>query len=198
MIAEVMFMYVKKGNEFLPNISLEKLEEKYNQETNAKSKIRLQCAVLRKKGKTIPFISGVVGKRESTVSDILRRFEKKGITGCYAIKQKGQPKKLSPLERVKLKKILNKPPEKQGLPFVVWTIKLVKYFIKHQFKIDYVTMQIHRIIKELNLSLQKPRPEHIKANKKLQAEFKKNFDEELRNLCKQDMRSPILTKASLH
>lgn len=191
-------MYVKKGNEFLPRVLLTKLEEKYNQETNAKAKIRLQCAVLRKKGKSLPFISGVVGKRESTVSDILRRFEKKGICGCYAVKQKGQPKKLSSKERLRLKKILSKSPEKQGLPFVVWTVKLVKYFIKHQFKTEYVTMQVHRIIKELNLSLQKPRPEHLKANKKLQAEFKKNFDEELKNLCKQDMRSPILMKASLH
>ena len=191
-------MYVKKGNEFLSDISLVKLEEKYNQEQNAKAKIRLQCAVLRKKGKALSFIAGVVGKRESSVSDILRRFEKRGVEGCYAIKQKGQPKKLSPVDRLKLKKILGKSPQEQGLPFVVWTIKLIRYFIKRKFKIEYVTMQVHRIIRELNLSLQKPRPEHLKANKKLQAEFKKNFDEELRSLCKQDMRSPILMKAFSH
>lgn len=191
-------MYVKRGSEFLPNISLMRLEEKYNKETNAKAKIRLQCSILRKKGNTIPFISGVTGKRESTVSDILRRFERKGIAGCYAIKQTGQPRKLSLRERFKLKKILSKSPQEQGLPFVVWTIKLVRYFVKHQFKIEYVTMQVHRIIKELDLSLQKPRPEHIKANKELQARFKKSFSEELKNLCKQDMRSHILMKASLH
>lgn len=191
-------MYVRKGNEFLSNVSLVKLEERYNQEMNAKAKIRLQCAVLRKKKKNLSFIAGVVGKRESTVSDILRRFERKGVEGCYAIKQKGQPKKLSSIERLKLKKILSKSPQEQGLPFVVWTIKLARYFIKHRFKIEYVTMQVHRVIRELNLSLQKPRPEHLKANKKLQAEFKKNFDEDLKNLCGQDMRSPILMKASSH
>ncbi|PIN87012.1 hypothetical protein COV19_01685 [Candidatus Woesearchaeota archaeon CG10_big_fil_rev_8_21_14_0_10_44_13] len=191
-------MYVTKGNSFLSGVSLTQIEKKYGEENNAKAKIRLQCAVLRKKGKNIPFISSVTGKRESTVSDILRRFEKRGINGCYAIKQKGQPKKLSPAERIKLKRILGRSPQEQGLPFVVWTIKLAKYFIKHQLKTEYVTMQVHRIIKELGLSLQKPRPEHIKTNKKLQAEFKKNFDEELRSLCEQDMRSPILMKASSH
>lgn len=191
-------MYVRKGDVFLPDVSLANLEEKYDLERNAKAKIRLQCAVLRKKGKTLSFIAGVVGKRESSVSDILRRFEKRGVEGCYAIKQKGQPKKLSNEERLKLKKALCKSPQEKGLPFVVWTIKLVRYFIKHQFKTEYVTMQVHRIIKELGLSLQKPRPEHLKANKKLQAGFKKNFDEELRGLCRQDMRSPILMKASLH
>lgn len=189
-------MFVTKGNGFLPNVSLDKIEEKYTQEKNAKAKIRLQCAILRKKGKSQPYLSEVTGLPVTTISGILRRFEKRGIDGCYAIKQKGQPKKLSLQERVKLKKILSKSPEKQGLPFVVWTIKLVKYFLKHNFKIEYVTMQVHRIIKELHLSLQKPRPEHIKANKKLQVQFKKKFDEELKNLCRQDMRSPILTKAS--
>lgn len=191
-------MFVAKGNGFLPNVSLDMVEKKYAQERNAKSKIRLQCAILRKKGKSQPYLSEVTGLPITTISGILRRFEKRGIEGCHAIKQKGQPKKLSLKKRVKLKRILGKSPQEQDLPFVVWTIKLVKYFIRHQFKIEYVTMQVHRIIKELDLSLQKPRPEHLKANKKLQAQFKKNFDEELKNLCKQDMRSPILTKASSH
>lgn len=191
-------MFVAKGNGFLPNVSLEVLEEKYSQEKNAKAKIRLQCAILRKKGKSQPYLSEVTGLPVTTISGILRRFEKRGLDGCHAIKQKGQPKKLSSQERVKLKNILSKSPEKQGLPFVVWTIKLVRYFLKHKFKTEYVTMQVHRIIKELKLSLQKPRPEHIKANKKLQAQFKKNLDEELKSLFKQDMRSPILMKVSLH
>jgi len=189
-------MYVAKGSSFLADSSLKQLEDKYKQEANAKAKIRLQCAVLRKKGKSMPFIAEVTGKRESTVSDILRRFEERGITGCYAIKQKGQPKKLTVKERIRLKKVLNKSPQECGLPFVIWTTKLVAYFIKHSYKKELVNRQVQRIIKSFNMSIQKQRPEHVKANKKLQAEFKKNFDEELRNLCKQDMRSPFWTKAS--
>jgi transposase len=191
-------MYVAKGNSFLSDFSLKEIETKYLQENNAKAKIRLQCAVLRKKGKSIPFIADVVGKRESTISDILRRFEKRSITGCYAIKQKGQPLKLSMSERLKLKKALSKSPQDNGLPFIIWTTKLAKYFIKHTFKKELVGRQVHRIISSFNMSIQKPRPEHVKANKKLQAEFKKNFDEELRNLFRQDMRSPFWMKASLH
>lgn len=188
-------MYVAKGSSFLMKISLEELEGKYNKEQNAKAKIRLQCAVLRKKGKNIPFISSVVGKRESTISDVLRRFEKRGANGCYAIKQKGQPLKLSIIQRLKLKKVISKSPQEIGLPFVVWTTKLVKYYIKHKFNKDIVERQVQRIVKSFNMSIQKPRPEHIKANKKLQAEFKKNFDEELKNLFMMDMRSPFWMKA---
>lgn len=191
-------MYVAKGNQFLQKISLAELEKKYNNETNAKAKIRLQCAVLRKKGKSIPFISSVVGKRESTISDILRRFVKRGIAGCYAIKQKGHPPKLTPLERIRLKKALSKPPQMIGLPFVIWTTKLVAYFIKHKFRKEMVLRQVQRIVQSFNMSIQKPRPEHVRTNKKLQAQFKKNFDEELSDLCKQDMRSPFWTKVSSH
>ena len=191
-------MYVAKGNSFLSDFSLKEIETKYLQENNAKAKIRLQCAVLRKKGKSIPFIADVVGKRESTISDILRRFEKRSITGCYAIKQKCQPLKLSMSERLKLKKALSKSPQDNGLPFIIWTTKLVKYFIKHTFKKELVGRQVHRIVSSFNMSIQKPRPEHVKANKKLQAEFKKNFDGELRNLFRQDMRSPFWMKASSH
>ena len=45
-------MFVKKGADFLPKISLKRLEKWYNQEKNVKSKIRLQCAILRKNGET--------------------------------------------------------------------------------------------------------------------------------------------------
>lgn len=187
-------MYVQKGNSFLGDFSLVQIEKKYNEERNAKAKIRLQCAVLRKKGKSQPYISEATGLSITTISDILRRFEKRGIDGCYAIKQKGQPKKLSSMQRIKLKKIILNSPLKVGLPFVIWTTKLVQYIIYKEFKVEYVAMQVHRLLKLMDISLQKARPEHIKANKKLQAEFKKNFGEELKSLGKVDMRSYFWTR----
>lgn len=192
-----MPMYVAKGNAFLTDISLRKIETAYQQESNAKAKIRLQCAVLRKKGKSIPFISDVVGKRESSVSDILRRFEVRGIAGCYALKQKGQKPKLRPLQRLKLKMALSKSPQEQGIPCVIWTTKLIQMFIGKTFGVEYVHRHVRDLVSSFGLSIQKPRPEHIRANKKLQKEFKKNFDEGLRNSCRQDMRSPFWTKASM-
>lgn|SRR3989338_2201226 len=187
-------MFVKKGSVFLVGVSLKVLEYRYDKEAHPKAKIRLQCAVLRKKGKSLPFISEVTSKPVQTVSDILRRFEKRGINGCYAIRQVGQPKKLSISQRTKLKKMVSKSPEKSGLPFKIWTTKLVRYIIHKVFHVDYVVMQVHRLLKSMGLSLQNARPEHLKANKKLQAEFKKNFDDELRSLGNADMRSYFWTK----
>lgn len=189
-------MFVKKGNGFLADVSLNRLEEAYVAETHAKAKLRLQCALLRKKGKSQPFISEVTELSVTTISDILRRFEKRGIQGCYAKKQAGQKPKLKPAQKLALKKALSRSPEEQGLPFVIWTTKLIQYFIEKKFGITYVLRYIRDLVSSFDMSIQTPRPEHIKANKKLQAQFKKNFDEKLRNLCKQDMRSSFWTKAS--
>lgn len=188
-------MYVEKGNSFLPASPISEVEERYKIEKNAKAKIRLQCALLRKKGESQLYISRVTGLAVTTISDILRRFERRGIDGCYAIKQSGQPRRLSISQRIKLKRIILNSPEKAGLPFAIWTTKLVKYIMNREFGVDYVLIQVHRILKALGLSLQKARPEHLKANKKLQAEFKKKFDERLKSLENVDMRSYFWTKA---
>lgn len=189
-------MYVKKAGAFLGRVSLHELEGMYFSEANPKVKLRLQCAVLRKKGKSQPFISDVTGLAVTTVSGILRRFEYRGVSGCHAVKQSGQPPKLRPVHKLKLKRALAKSPLKQGLPFIAWTTKLIQYFIEKQFGVSFVLRQVRNLATSLGLSIQKPRPEHIKSNKVVQARFKKNFDEKLRSLCKQDMRSSFWTKVS--
>ena len=188
-------MFVSRGETFLSGMPLTRLEHLYAQEKQAKAKTRLQCAILRKKGESQPFIAEVTGLPVTTVSDILRRFEERGMKGCYAIKQQGQPRKLSPRQRAQLKKLLSGSPQKQGLPFVMWTTKLVQYIVHKKFGVSYVMMQIHRILKSLGFSLQKPRPRHLKANKRLQAQFKKKCGKDFDDAGHLDMRSSFWTKA---
>jgi len=188
-------MFVQRGETFLSGTSLTQLEHLYAQEKQAKAKTRLQCAILRKKGEHQPFIAEVTGLPVTTVSDILRRFEERGVKGCYAIKQQGQPLKLSYQQRAQLKKMLSSNPQKQGLPFVVWTTKLVQYAVHKKFGVSYVARQIYRILKSLGFSMQKPRPQHLKANKRLQAQFKKKFGKDFDDCGQLDMRSSFWTKA---
>lgn len=190
-------MVIKKGNEYLPGISIKRIETLYHNEKNGKAKTRLQCAMLRKEGKTIEDISQITKKPTSTVSDILKRFEGRGVKAKDAIKQTGQPQKLSEKQVKELEKILEKSPKDQGLPFVIWTSKLVQYFIKKRFGVSYVLMQIHRILKKIGFTLQRPRQEHIKTNKQLRQEHKKKFVGELEILGREDMRSYFWTKVPL-
>lgn len=191
-------MFAERGTGFLSGISTERLINLYNSEAHPKAKIRLQCAILRKKGKTESEISEATNWPIQTVSDTLKRFDKRGLDGRYAIKQKGRPAKLTANQKKQLERILTKPPIEQKLPYVVWTTKLVQYVIKKKFGVKYVIRQIDNLMRALKFSIQKPRPEHIKANKQLQQQFKKNYDLELRDLPKQDMRSSFWMRASSH
>jgi len=187
-------MFVKKGIVFLGNSSLEDLENQYKNEQHGKAKLRLQCAILRKKGKAQPYIVEATGLPRSTVSNILRRFEERGVEAANAIKQTGQPRKLSQKQLSQLRKALLRKPIDFGLPFVVWTTKIVNYFIEKKFNVSYALFHIRYLLKSFGLSMQKPRPQHIKANKKLQKQFKKNFDVELNILGNLDTRSYFWTK----
>lgn len=191
-------MLAGKGDNFLSGISTERLVTLYNEEQNSKAKIRLQCAILRKKGKTQAEISDATNWPIQTISDTLRRFEFKGLEGRYAVKQKGQPPKLSRRQKIQLKKIVESSPQKQDLPFVTWTSKLVQYVIKKKFGVMYVLRQIYNLMNSFGFSIQRPRPEHLRANKELQSKFKKNSNEELRNLIKLDMRSSFWMRQSSH
>jgi len=68
-------MAIAKGGLFLSEVSLTKLENVYFAEKNVKAKIRLLCALLRKKWKSQSDISEVTGLSITTISDILIRFE---------------------------------------------------------------------------------------------------------------------------
>lgn len=182
-------MFVAKGEMFLSKVSLTSLENIYKTEKDVKTKSRLHCAILRKKGKAQTFISEVTGKPVTTVSDILRRFEKRGINGCYAIKQTGQPRKLSYVERKKLLRMVELNPTKSGFSFSVWTTRVVRYAIEKKFRVVYTPRQVQNIMKNFGFTLQKPRPEHVKTNKALKMRFKKNYGEKLKILNPSDMRS---------
>ena len=191
-------MKADKGTTFMNWISTEKLLDLYKVEKHPKAKIRLQCAILRKKGKNLMEICEATNLPVQTISGTLIRFEERGVVGKDAIKQTGQPPKLSAKQKKQLVRVIQEPPTEQGLPFAVWTSKLIQYIIKKKFDVTYVLRQIYNLMNDFGFSIQKPRPEHLKANKELQLEFKKNCDDELRNLIKQDMRSSFWTKQSSH
>ena len=47
-----------KGEDFLPDVSIQELQRVYSMEKKAKPKLRLLCAIHRKEGKSIDDIAG--------------------------------------------------------------------------------------------------------------------------------------------
>jgi transposase len=187
-------MFVAKKEEYLPEISLSELKKAYDTETCDKAKLRLKCALLRKKGESIPSIALATGKRESTVSDILRRFSERGLDASHAIKQSGQPKKMSSGQIAEFKIALLNPPVLQDYPFVLWSTSLIEYYINEKFGVSIGRRQISRILKGLGFTPVKISPELLEANEMLQKKFGNECSNELKKLFHIDKRSPGWTR----
>lgn len=187
---------VPMGEDFLSGYTREELINLYRKEQHPKAKIRLLAAIFRKEGKTLQEISDRVKHPLTTVGDWLRRIHIEGVSRRHNIKQSGRPMHLTAGEITELRTILSQPPKEQGLPFKFWTTKLVREFIQQRYGVLYKNRQVRNILYRLDMSCQKPRPAHIKANKKLQEDFKKTLGREFAPSLKMDMRSYFWTKAS--
>lgn len=187
---------VPKGEKFLSEYGLKDLEILYKKEKNSKAKIRLQAAILRKKNKTLEEIGSIVGYPFTTVGDWLRRLNKDGIERIYSKRQSGRPTRFTKIQEENIKNILLQSPEKQGLPYSVWTTKILMYFMDKEYDILYKLRNIEKLVKKLNFSIKKARPEHRKANKKLQEDFKKKFKQRFNQEFTMDSRSFVLMKST--
>ena len=187
-------VWLKKRDGFLVDLSLPELKKSYHLEKNAKAKLRLLAAVQRKEGKTLDDIASFLQKPKTTIHDWLRRLEDGGIKNIYDIKQTGKPAKLTKQQLDELEKVLDESPQKQGLPFTLWTTKLVQYIIIKLFNVKYELWNVWMIVTKLDFSLKVPRQENRKANKKLQEKFKVELKKKFNITLNLDSRSFVLTK----
>jgi len=187
----------KKGNEFLPAISRDELKSFYKKERNPKAKVRLLATILRKDGKSLSDISYSIQKPIMTISDWLRKIEEEGLHRIYSVKQTGKPSKLTEYQLNKLEIILDESPEKQGIPFKIWTTSLVQYIIKKVFDVIYQIRNIRKIVKKLGFRLKVPRQENIKKKDKSVESFKKKLKVMYNITLNLDSRSSVLMKPTL-
>jgi len=167
--------WMKKGEKFLPDYSREDLMNLYQKEKNAKAKLRLLSAILRKEGKSLDYISQSIQIPKTTVHDWLSRLEGNGLNGLVDIKQPGRPSWLSDEQKEELKKVLSRGPEEQDIPFKMWTTSLVQYLIYKMFNVEYKPRNVRKLVKKLGFTLKVPRSRDKKASTKAQEEFKKKL-----------------------
>lgn len=165
-----------KGNTFLPKISLKKLQQIYDKEKNAKSKLRLLSAVHRKRGKSIDEIAYLLSKPRRTVHGWLTQFHKRGIGGKDSIKQSGRPATLTLTQRKNLVKDLERGPPHN--PTGLWSTKELKDWLKRKYQVEFVNQHVWRLLVSLGFSMQRPRKQHYQkpSNEEI-VQFKKKLGE---------------------
>ena len=175
-----------KGNEFLPNVSVKRLQEMYDEEKNAKAKLRLLSAVHRKRGKSIDGIAHLLSKPRRTIHGWLVRFQQRGINAKDGIKQSGRPATLTLTQRKNLVKDLERGPPHNvtGL----WSTKELKNLLKRKYQVEFVNQHVWRLLVSLGFSMQRPRKQHYqKPNKEEIIHFKKKLDEKRDIIVRKDL-----------
>jgi len=187
---------VPKGSEFLKEYSTDVLLSMYRKEKDTKAKLRLLACLHRRQEKTYEEISEILFQPMMTIHDWLAKIHVKGLPSRFNKRQQGAPSKLTDEQKKKLDRVLEQSPQAVGLPCVIWTGNMVRYYIQKEFGVQYSKSQIPKILKALNYTTQKPRPEHKLANKALQEEFKKTSEKNLNRILEMDSRSFLWTKQS--
>jgi transposase len=165
-----------KGNEFLPKISLKGLQKIYDKEKNTKPKLRLLCALHRKRGKSIDEIAYLLSKPRRTIHGWITKFQKRGIDGKDSIKQSGRPAALTLTQRKNLVKDLERGPPHNASG--LWSTKELRDLLKRKYHVEFVKQHVWRMLVSFGFSMQRPRKQHYKKPSKEEiALFKKKLGE---------------------
>ena len=149
---------VKRGVEFLSNIRMSVIEQKFKDEPSGKSRERLHVALLRKQGKSENAIRKMLGRGKGTISRWLNRMESEGISAIHDGKSTGRSCKLSDMQQKKVKNILSNDPTFSGFERSNWTANLLVTHIREKFAVSYTAPGVLALTHRLNCSIRVPRP----------------------------------------
>lgn len=162
------------GRDFMPDVSMNFLRTRLDEEREAKPRVRLLCALHRKKEGSIDEIAGSLQLHRRSVHDILWRFVERGLEAAYDAKRVGRPNYLTLKERGDLRRRLLAGPRANGFREGFWSTRMVLHVVEQQYGRRYTREHMTRVLHKLGFSMQKPRPSNArKPSEKEIREFKK-------------------------
>lgn len=189
-----MGWHLTKGDDFLPEFSVDELRQMHRQEKQAKTKLRLLVALKRKEGMAFDSIAAQLEMKRITVNKMLHRFQERGISAKEDEKRSGRPKELNGVQLKNLRKRLITGPRKGQNP--LWTTKMVMRCVEKKYGKKYTARHMRRLLRELGFSVQKPRPRHYQTDLELQAHFKKTSGKPSENTGRGGSQSFVWTRLS--
>jgi transposase len=153
------------------------------------SRVRLRALLLIHEGKTLEQVGHILEVARSTVQRWIERYRRYGVTGLLVRgPYQGKKPRLSLDQKRELAIMVRQGPENSGLDTGVWTAPIIADLVKRRFAIAYSPSQIRRLLHELGFSLQYPRQEYSKADKKRQATW---LEEELPDIKKKSRKTAV-------
>lgn len=178
---------VPSGNHFMKGTSINFLRKTCKTERNAKAKIRLKAAILRKQDMTYSQICLSLDLVLSTLSYWLNRMNAEGVTASHHRIHPGAKSFLSVNQLTTLKKELIIGPEKFGFNQYVWSTRMIISHVQKRYHTQYTARGMTDLLHRIGFSSKKPRPTHHKsASEEEQNRFKKTQKGQSKNTLNSD------------
>ena len=122
-----------------------------------KLEIRRRTAVgLRQQGMTVRTVADRVGCVPSSVVRWTQAFERQGEHGLDSKPQAGGKARLTVAQRERLRRQLLAGPRSFGWTTELWTLSRVAKLIREKFGVGYHISHVHRLLRTMGFSAQKP------------------------------------------
>ncbi len=117
---------------------------------------RLRAFELKERGWKQTEIADALGVTEGAVSQWMKRAREEGVEALRHNPPPGATPRLSEQERAELPELLARGAEAHGFRGDVWTCERVAIVIRREFGVRYHPAHVSRLVRKLELSLQKP------------------------------------------
>ena len=148
---------VRRGEGFLPGVSLQDLQEMRDGERDPKARTILQAAIHRKTGLSLDRIAEAIGFVRSTVYGWLARLTAGGTQRRHDHKSPGRPCRLDGRQRVQLDGIIRESPERSGFHSDIWISRMVAGCIWKVFGVRYGPSGALKLTGRMGFSVRKRR-----------------------------------------
>jgi len=144
----------------------------YKSQSNPRLARRIHGIYLAAKGLTCIQITGITGAKRRTVQQWVRRYNKDSIAGLTDKPRCGQPTKLPRhKEQAFCSRIESGPRKADGVS--VLNGPAIQRLLEREFGVVYSFRGVYDLLYRLGYSCLCPRPQHEKADPRVQEEFKK-------------------------
>jgi len=155
-----------------PHHTAKELHTFYRTEKIARFAQRIHGVYLASKGLTCPQIMNITGAARRTIQQWVHKYNKQGIPGLKDKPRPGTPTKLPRKKELKFRKRIEASPTKADGVSIL-NGPAIGRILEREFGVLYSRQGLYDLLHRLGYSCLCPRPQHEKANPKLQADFKK-------------------------
>lgn len=156
------------------DIPSEELRDRARKESDSRTMRRMLAIAAALDGVSREQAAYLAGMDRQSLRDWAHRFNEAGIGGLRDRPHCGRPSRLDGDQRAKFKALVLRGPDIERDGLSSWTAKDLCRLVEVEFGVSYRENGMLSLLKRLDLSWQKTRPVHPKADFEAREAFKKN------------------------